>query len=99
MTKTIKQFGFKNITDPFKLKGLPVLDCRVIKNPFVRGLPDAFMIEVVRKHPLFEQVVQEGVQLLAKHDTIFVGCLFGKHRSGAVSQEIAARTGATITRF
>lgn len=96
MTKVIKQFGFKHYNPP---KDVPVLDCRVIKNPWVRGLPDAFMIETVRKHPLFESVVQKGVQLLTDNDEIYVGCLFGKHRSGAVAEEIAKRTGAQITKF
>ena len=95
MNKRIIQFGFKNI-DKDKLRGVPVLDCRVMVNPFVRGLSDDVMIARVRANPLFEEVVQIGLQLLAKHDTVFVGCLFGKHRSGAVAAELAKRTGATI---
>jgi RNase adaptor protein for sRNA GlmZ degradation len=98
MSKQIYQFGFKNV-DENKLRGEAVLDCRIIKNPFVRGIPDAVLIEKVRTNPLFEQVVKQGVQMLKTNDSIFVGCLFGKHRSGAVAQEIAARTGAIILRM
>lgn len=95
MTKEIRQFGFKFIhTD--KLIGMPVLDCRVIKNPYSRLLSEQAQKQIVRDSPLFEEVVQAGMQLLAKHDVILVGCLYGKHRSGAVSEELASRTGAII---
>ena len=96
--KKIVQFGFKFI-DPMKLKGVPVLDCRVIKNPYSKFLSEDAQKEIVRNNPLFNEVVAVGVQLLSEHDKIFVGCLFGKHRSGAVSEEIAKRTGAVIQHF
>lgn len=98
MSKTIKQFGYKFV-DSANLRGLPVLDCRVIPNPFIRGVSDTFLKNKVREHPLFNTVVKEGLALLETHDTILVGCLFGKHRSGAVAEELSKITGAVITRL
>lgn len=96
--KTIVQFGYKDVVES-SLAGYPVVDCRVIRNPFVRNVPDEVLIERVRKAVGFEDVVKLGVQLIASNDRIYVGCLYGKHRSGAVAQEIAARTGARIVKL
>ena len=95
MSKIIHQFGFKWFQPP---EGVAVLDCRILQNPFKRGTPDNILIETVRALDLFEVTVLGGMQLLAIHDEIYVGCAFGKHRSGAVSQELAKRTGAIIVK-
>ena len=95
--KLIHQFGFKHVIHA-DLENLPVLDCRVIPNPYNPRLTDEAAMQLVRDNKLFEQVVQEGLQLLAANDTIYCGCLFGKHRSGAVAQELAKRTGAKIVK-
>ena len=92
--KVIQQFGFK-----FKSPIGAVLDCRVLPNPFKHGVPDEVLIERVRGLEGFNELVQKGVQLLAKHDEIYVGCAFGRHRSGAVAQEIARQTGAEIRKY
>lgn len=92
----INQFGIKNIAPP---KGVPLVDCRVLPNPFQRGVSDSVLIQRVRALAGFEELVEKGVQLLAKHNEIYVFCLYGKHRSGAVSQEISARTGAVIKKL
>ena len=97
MSKVIVQFGFKFI-DKERLYGIPVLDCRVLKNPFSKFLSDEAQKQIVRDNPHFKEVVDAGMQLLAKHDKIFVGCLYGKHRSGAVAEELARLTGASIKR-
>lgn len=96
MTKRIVQFGYKWVS-PESMNWGPVLDCRVIKNPWTRGTPDEVLFAAVRMHTLFPEVVFNGVKMLEEHDVIYVGCQFGKHRSGAVSREIAKRTGAVIT--
>jgi len=95
MSKTIIQFGYIN-----KHPEGPAIDCRVIPNPYKKGatLPEATYRARVRTHPLFLTLVNHGVQMLEDHDTLWVGCLYGVHRSGAVAEEIAAITGATIVR-
>lgn len=96
MTKRIVQFGFEWVS-PESMNWGPVLDCRVIQNPWVRGTPDEVLIRAVEKHPLFEEVVQQGIKMLEEHDVIYVGCQFGKHRSGAVATEIAKRLQIIVT--
>ena len=74
-----------------KPSGVPVVDCRAINNPHHKKGNDEAKRALVRQHPLFEALVQEGV---AKHDyygEVWVGCTFGRHRSVAVAQEIEAR--------
>jgi RNase adaptor protein for sRNA GlmZ degradation len=86
MSKSIVQFGFKK---HHTIEETATIDCRVLRNPYKEGVPDEELIAKVRLTEGFEDLVQEGVQLLAKHDIIYVGCMYGKHRSGAVAQEIA----------
>lgn len=95
MTKII-QFGYKYVR-PEQLEGLPVLDCRVIPNPFQWGVADAVLIERVRTNPEFPKVVERGLQLIAEHGAVYVGCAYGKHRSGAVAQELASRVGGQVS--
>lgn len=92
MTKTIVQFAFKQLQP----HGLPTIDCRVLPNPYQKGIPDTVLRERVRALPNFEDVVNAGVELLSEKDKIWVGCLYGRHRSVAVAEEIAKRTGATV---
>ena len=96
MRPIIKQFGFKFTQPP---EGAVVLDCRVIPNPFGRGLADQVLLEKVRNHPSFAGVIQQGMQLIANNEVVWVGCLYGKHRSGAVAQTLAHLTGASIQRI
>lgn len=87
MAKRIYQFGFKNSKLP--PKNVPVVDCRVIPNPF--GLPDRERARAVQRHPMFEALVQQALELLQSHDAIAVGCEYGRHRSGTVVKEIDIR--------
>ena len=89
----IKQFGFKFVTPP---EGAAVLDCRVIRNPFTRGMADQVLIERVRNSIGFPIVVQQGLQLIAANEVVWVGCQYGRHRSTAVAQALSAVTGAEI---
>jgi len=98
MAKEIIQFAYKKHPEQ-NMWGLPTLDCRVIQNPFVRGMPDEIAFARVRANPLFDSVVSKGVQLLSQHDKIYCGCLYGKHRSGAVATELSKKTGAVIKRM
>lgn len=95
MNKRIIQFGFKHVS-PTSMNWGPVLDCRTIKNPFYPGISDEEGKAKARLDPKFEGLVQEGVQLIAEHETLYVGCYGGKHRSGAVAEEIGKRTGAIV---
>lgn len=85
--KTIIQFGYKNVNNiP---KGIPLLDCRVISNPYKSGVSAEHLKAQVKLNPEFGKLVKHGVSLLHKNDTIGVGCLYGVHRSGAVSEELS----------
>jgi RNase adaptor protein for sRNA GlmZ degradation len=97
--KRIIQFSFKyHGGNPCAGDSVPMIDCRIIPNPWRRNdnATDAERIAKVRQDPLFEELVLAGVNLLRRCDRIAVGCLFGKHRSGAVAAEIARRTGAVV---
>ena len=96
MPKTIIQFAYREIHQ-HKDMALTV-DCRGLRNPWRYKVADTVLREQVRLDPSFESVVARGVHILNTHDTIYVGCQFGKHRSVAVAEEIAKRTGATVTR-
>lgn len=89
----IIQFGFKKYAAP---KGAGVVDCRVIPNPWLASRSDKTLRKLVEADPQFEGLVVKGVELLAQHGEVYIGCLYGKHRSGAVAQEVARRTGAEI---
>ena len=98
MTKIIHQFGVKYHPIP-KPEGMPYVDCRILPNPFVKGVSDAELKVRVTKLLGFDTLVQRGVKLLETNDEISIFCLFGKHRSGAVAEEEARLTGAKIKRF
>lgn len=85
--KTIIQFGYKNVNSiP---KGVPLLDCRVIKNPYKSGVSAEVLKNQVKLNPEFGKLIKQGVSLLNNNDTIACGCLYGIHRSGAVVEELA----------
>jgi len=88
--KTIITFGY-NL--PTQLpEGCPVIDCRVIKNPYSNYKHDPEGARrVVRSDPFFEQLVKRGTEALLMYDTVAVGCLYGVHRSGTVAEEILHR--------
>jgi RNase adaptor protein for sRNA GlmZ degradation len=92
--KVIVQFSYRNSSSV--PDGLPVVDCRSLPNPYQRYTKDEDLKNTVRQLPGFEGVVHHGMQLIAQHDIIYIGCAYGKHRSGAVAEELAARTGASI---
>lgn len=94
--KRIIQFGFKN-ESPEAMNWSPVIDCRGMSNPYKRGQSDEHLKNQVKKAPQFMRYVKEVVEALREHDTVYVGCAYGKHRSGAVAEEAASRTGAVIT--
>lgn len=83
--KVIYQLGFKVDKIP---KNLPIVDCRVIKNPFSRSLSDGEIIKKVYKDRHFRGLVEQGLELLRENDVIVVACLYGKHRSWAVADMV-----------
>lgn len=93
--KTILQLSYKYDEFP---KEVPVVDCRVINNPYHKNKSERAMMEAVVANPLFPKVVDSGVELLQTVDTIVVACAYGKHRSGTVARTIAKRTGAKIVK-
>lgn len=95
--KRVIQFSYK--LDGGPPEGVPVIDCRVIQNPYRMANTDAARIELVEKHPAFPVLVEVGVGVLGVQDAIAVGCTWGRHRSGAVARAIAALTGATVERL
>lgn len=82
--KVIRQFAYKH-TSPELLEGRNVCDCRVLRNPWKPGVPDAQLIETVRRDTEgYDELVGEAFASLRDHDEILVGCQHGHHRSGAV---------------
>jgi len=90
----IYQFAFKQFPS---MKEESMLDCRVLKNPFKWGVADEVLKQDVQDDPKFEQIVQKGLELIKKHGHVYVGCQYGKHRSGAVTEALAKETGALVT--
>ena len=74
-----------------KPTGVPVVDCRGINNPHHKRGNDEAKRAVVRTHPLFEVLVQQGVELYRVYGEVYVGCTWGRHRSVAVATEIERR--------
>ena len=95
MVKRIIQFAYKKV-DPAVEGWSPVLDCRRLRNTYRSGVPDELLKQLVREQNIFPTVVADGMAMLEANDVIYVGCAFGKHRSGAVADALAAKTGATI---
>ncbi len=92
------QFAYNNFTHGKPSPAMtPVLDCRIPTNTYRRGYSDEWCKDRVRNDPLFESVVQQGVPLLKTHGVLWVGCSYGKHRSGAVASEISERTGDRVS--
>jgi len=89
----IIQFGYKKHTPP---KGAGVVDCRVIPNPWLASRSDRTLRKLVEADPQFPGLVEKAIKLLTKNGTVYIGCLYGKHRSGAVAQEVSRRTGVAI---
>lgn len=77
---------------------MPLVDCRVLPNPYKEGVPDDVLRERVRALPEFAPLVDRCVNLFNHYEDIGIGCLWGRHRSVAVASEVARITGATITR-
>ena len=94
--KTIIQFSYK--LDGGPPKGVPVIDCRSITNPYRLSETDEGRVALVRAHEAFPVLVETGIEILTIRDEIAVGCTWGRHRSGTVAREIAARTGAKVVR-
>lgn len=102
--RKIVQFGFK-FADPSEFvktvegfgEDSPVVDCRVLKNPYTPYLSAEECMQMAESDPLFEKVVAEGVAGLEWSQVIAVGCAYGKHRSGAVIREIVRRYEDAVT--
>jgi hypothetical protein len=94
--KTIIQFSYR--LDGGPPKGVPVIDCRGITNPYRLSETDEGRAALVRAHEAFPVLVETGVEMLGIQDEIAVGCEWGRHRSGTVAREISSRTGAKIAR-
>ncbi len=91
--KVIYQLSFKLDNLP---KGVPIVDCRVIRNPFKRFLTDKARKEAVRNDRKFNDLVEKAITLLQENDEIVIACTHGRHRSGAIAEEVALRTNAKI---
>lgn len=92
--KLVVQFGY--IYNQPLPDNLPVIDCRVLPNVYKRGWTDAALKEEVRKLEGFPALVEAGLRLLDTHDQVWVGCLYGVHRSGAVAEELVRQTGGIL---
>lgn len=88
--KTIIQFGFSRHQPP---SGVPVVDCRGITNPWRRDdrATDEQRFARVRSSSKFEPLVQEVLRQFEHQDVVAIGCAWGRHRSGAVAQEVRTR--------
>jgi len=86
--KTIYQLGFKLDLIP---NNVPIVDCRVIPNPFRIDKSDAKIEREVRSHPSFEILVEKALKFLLMGDSIVIACQFGRHRSGVVTKEVSER--------
>jgi len=91
--KQIIQFGYR-VQQP--VQGWPVVDCRVIPNPYMGFKATAVTSDEeykakARAHPQFEPLVREAIAHLLKGNVVQIGCLFGRHRSGAVAEEVQRR--------
>ena len=85
---TVYQFSYKRHGRP---TGWPTLDCR--------RLPNRMSVAEARRLPRFQAMVQEGVLMLQHFGKLAVGCMYGRHRSVAVAEEIVrTMTGATMHR-
>jgi RNase adaptor protein for sRNA GlmZ degradation len=95
---TVFQFGFQRWPHAHALPALWVVDCRTIENPKRKreNKTDEQLKQMVRENPLFEGLVQQGMRVLEQNTEVWVGCAWGKHRSGAVAEEIVRRTGADL---
>lgn len=92
--RRILQFGYRVATE--LPPDAPVIDCRCISNPFARAKTDAERYALVRADPLFETLVLRVGRALLKHPVVAVGCGYGKHRSGAVVEEVVKRAAYPI---
>lgn len=89
----VVQFAYREGPPP---PGIPVVDCRVIPNPWNKGKDPRARQRVVRADPRFEGLVREACDLLTRHSFVAVGCAYGRDRSSAVAEEVATRTQARI---
>lgn len=88
----IIQFGHNNCEVPI---GIPLIDARVIPNPFHIKDLRARKAKVLAD-PMFSILVKEGVEHLQRYGTIGVGCGWGHDRSGAVAEEIRNQVGEHV---
>lgn len=89
MTKIIYQLGFK--VDDFP-PTVPIVDCRIIRNPFSMCGADEEREKAVRDDINFDRLVGECTYLLlTQYDELIVACSYGRHRSGEVVKEVRRR--------
>lgn len=86
-TMTPKVIWFSYWTDKLP-PDWPVLDCRVIDNPYSKHKTDAARFDAIRNHPYFNVLVAHGVAKYKKYGKVACGCDFGRHRSRVVAEEI-----------
>jgi len=95
--KYILVFSYKFTGPP--VPAVPVVDCRVLPNPYSLGATPEARRALVRQLSGYESLVKKAVTLLALHPTIAIGCAWGKDRSRAVAEGVAALTGAEIREY
>jgi RNase adaptor protein for sRNA GlmZ degradation len=70
---------------------LPVIDCRKLPNPFRKNVAHELLVDIARKMPGYDFHLNEAEKVMAANDRVIVGCQFGKHRSVAMTLDLAKR--------
>ena len=82
--KIIYQLGYKVDTFPVDI---PIVDCRVIRNPYSPTKSKDQMEREVRQSSVFMILVLDSIKLLENYNSVIIACSYGRHRSGEVVKE------------
>lgn len=74
----------------------PLVDCRVLRNPYRAVHSDRERKALVRMDPKFMGVVQQALDRLEGSNEVYIGCGFGKHRSVSVAEAAASMYPDTV---
>ena len=100
MIKSVMSFGYSN--------GIPedvdmIYDVRCFRNPYRRKSlrasdgRDERIRRYVLESPGVQEFIDEVIRFSAKEERVAIGCFGGRHRSVAIAEEIARRTGAYVS--